>query len=94
MAASYDRIGTTDATTRRPDPRIREAIPLADDAVDVALAVLTNHRTWRTSARGTTPRSNSSRRTSRAARGGRATPTCSSSRSSTSATGWWWQTGA
>ncbi len=105
MTASYDRIGTTYASTRRPDPRIQaaiwdalgdaetvvnvgagsgsyeppqtvlavepsavmiaqrpaglapvvqasaEAIPLADDAVDVALAVLTNHH-WDDQERG------------------------------------------
>lgn len=105
MATTYDRIGTTYATTRRPDPRIRaaiwgalgdaetvvnvgagsgsyeppqtvlaiepsavmiaqrppesapveqasaEAIPLGDDAVDVALAVLTNHH-WPDQERG------------------------------------------
>jgi SAM-dependent methyltransferase len=105
MTGSYDRIGTTYATTRQPDPRIRdaiwsplsdartvvnvgagtgsyeppqtvlavepsavmmaqrppgaapvvqasaEAIPLADDAVDVALAVLTNHH-WGDQERG------------------------------------------
>jgi Methyltransferase domain len=105
MTASYDRIGTTYATTRRPDPRIRaaiwsalgdaqtvvnvgagsgsyeppqtvlavepsavmiaqrppeaapavqasaEAIPLADDAVDAALAALTNHH-WLDQERG------------------------------------------
>ena len=105
MAEVYDRIGTTYATTRRPDPRIRaaiwsalgdartvvnvgagsgsyeppqtmlavepsavmiaqrprraapvaqasaEAIPLSDNSVDVALAVLTNHH-WPDQERG------------------------------------------
>jgi SAM-dependent methyltransferase len=105
MPTTYDRIGTTYATTRRPDPRIRaaiwgalgsaktvvnvgagsgsyeppqtvlavepsavmiaqrprraapvaqasaEAIPLGDAAVDVALAVLTNHH-WGDQERG------------------------------------------